>query len=248
MNNNMNIYWLLFHLFQVCIFQFFAAEKMSNFTYIMLKKRNTDQSSSVLPTSKMPHHKNIDTAIGIFSMGLLALGFFLHSNYIYWSGKYLSLFGFLLTVLFIDLFQYSKFKNKIPLSSKRTASLNNRFVGKIIPLWWWIAYVVSSVAYLYFSDDLKSQLFLGISIIIILIIAYFIEKRSKLPMSTVDDELYRKSEMWTVYIIGWTFLIINPLKKYFGFYGIDAIFSTLPLFLFVIFLNSKLFKKITDET
>ena len=246
MNKELSIYWLFFHFIQVSIFQFYAARKLSNLSYSLIKKRNTEVAEKILPVSGMLHSQYIDIGIGIICIGLLIFGFVSQNFYIYWTGKYLSLFGFLITVLLIDLLRASKFKQKIPLASKRSASLSQRLVGNIIPVWSWIVYIIVSLISLYYANELKEKISMVIGISVILVTAFFIEKRSKLPVSTTDDELYRRSEAWTVCFIAWSFPILSPIKKYLGFYGVDAFFSTLPLLCFIIFLNSKIFKKLTD--
>jgi hypothetical protein len=246
MNKELSIYWLFFHLIQVSIFQFYAVRKLSNLSYSLIKKRNTEVAEKILPASGMLHSKYIDIGIGIICFGLLIFGFVSQNFYIYWTGKYLSLFGFLIMILFIDLLRASKFKQKIPLASKRSATLSHRLVGNIIPVWSWIIYVIVSLISLYHANEPKEKISTGIGIAVILVTAFFIEKRSKLPVSTTDDELYRRSEAWTIFFIAWFIPLVAPLKKYFGFYGVDTFFSTLPLLCFLIFLNSKIFKKLTD--
>lgn len=97
-----------------------------------------------------------------------------------------------MTVLLIDLIKASQFKQKIPLAGKRSASLRQGLIGNIIPVWSWAVYIIVSFISLYYANGLKEKISMGIGISFILVTAFFIEKRSKLPVSTTDDELYKK--------------------------------------------------------
>jgi hypothetical protein len=167
---------------------------------------------------------------------------------IYWTGKSLSLFGFLFTGLILDLSQVKKFEKKIPLKVKREASLEKRFFGKIIPLWAWIFLFMISLSSAIFQESLKSKLFIIFSIIIILIVAYFTEKRVKLPTTTSNDEDYRKLEIYTVFFIGACLPIFFFLKLFFrdtfNFYAWESLFSLTPLIAFFLFFKSRPYQSI----
>lgn len=244
MSNPQNVYWFILHAIQIIIFQFYAATKLSELTCQLIRNRNTQVADDILNKRKVLHSKWIDYTIGTLSLGLLVIGYLKENGELYWSGKYLSLFGFLITVLAIDLFKYEKLKIIIPLETKRTASLVSRKLGNIIPRWSWVLYTLVMFVVIYFQDTQKGKIILFFELLVILVIAYFTENRSKISGQAKDDEAYRKSEMITITIIAWAIPLFIPIEKYLGHFGIDAVFSTIPLIIFIIFLNSKSYKKI----
>ena len=100
----------------------------------------------------------------------------------------------------------------------------------------------------YFEETQKEKIANAIGAIFILAVAYFTENRSKISGKAEDDDTYRKSEMMTIGLIAWSFPIIAPIKKHLGHFGIDALFSVLPLVIFITFLNSPIYKKIMNKT
>lgn len=248
MDSYFKIEWLLFHAFQICIFQFFAASRLSKLTYFMVWNRNPKSASLVMPTNGQLHDKAWDYTFGVVSLLLLFSGYIIENKFIYWSGKYLSLYGFLLTVLVIDLYKYAKLKKLVPLEEIRSTTLVSRKVGRIIPLWSWVIYIIVSSLYIYSGESTKIRVISASSVLILLVVVFLTEKRSKLPISNLDDELYRKSEMITLTIIAWSFPIVGYFKSSLKFFGLDAIFSTIPLVCFIALLNSKIYKKIIDKS
>lgn len=246
MNNNFTFSWLVFHCLQVIVFQFVASIKLSKLSFVLTKRRNPEVAKDLMPAGGMLHSKKIDYVLGVLCLCLLVIGFILKDKYFYWAGKYISLFGFLFCME-LDLLKYSKLKKLIPLIEKRSASLVERKVGRIIPLWSWGIYVIVNGVIFYYDTEIRSKVTYLIAISVVVASAIYTEIRSKLPISTIDDEFYRKSEAWTVFIIAWSFPIVEPFKKILGFYGMDAIFSTIPLIAFVVFLNSSIYKKIVGD-
>lgn len=112
MKNEMNLVWFIFHIIQISLFQFYAAPKLSTFSWIILKKRNPEVAKEKLGIKNSLHPAMLDYLIGGISILVLLTGFFMAEPLIYWSGKYLSLFGFLFTTLGLDFFQYEKLKKK----------------------------------------------------------------------------------------------------------------------------------------
>lgn len=246
MNDKFTISWLLFHFVQIIVFQFYASIRLSKLSYVLTTRRNPAVANDYMPEGGMLHSKKIDYVLGFICLCLLVVGFVLEDKYLYWAGKYISLFGFLFCME-LDLLKYKKLKKLIPLVERRSASLVERKIGRIIPLWSWGIYLIVNGFIFYYDPEMRSKISYLITVAVVLSAAIFTEVRSKLPISTIDDELYRKSEAWTIFIIAWSFPIVEPFKKHLGFYGMDGIFSTIPLICFFIFLNSKIYKKIVNE-
>ncbi len=246
MNSNPTLLWFIFHAIQIILFNFYISKKMSHLSFIFLKRRNPHLVESLLNKQYL-HTPMIDYVIGFIALGFLSWGYFSFSSQLYWSGKYTSLFGFLFVSSTIDLIQYERLKRKIPLVAKRSADFKARGVGKSVPIWCWILFLFLSIVGLFFVGNTKVFLIqLGV-IIFILASGYSIEKRAKLPIEQNEDKEYRESEVWTVYIIGVTLAIAPILSRFFGHYGIDAIYSSLAIVSFLLFINSKVYKKIIDK-
>jgi len=244
MNSPENVYWFVLHITQIIIFQFYAAKKMSSLTCQLLRNRNAHVAQDVLKGTRILHSNLWDYIIGIVSLGLLVTGYLQDHGPLYWSGKYLSLFGFLFTVLTLDLLKYEKLKKIIQLETKRSASLNSRKVGNIIPTWNWVLYSIVMLSLTYLEETQWGQVTNVITATFIIGAAYYTENRSKIPGKTKDDETYRRNEMLTITVIAWTIPISVPARKYLGHFGIDGIFSALPIVMFIIFLNTNVYKTI----
>ena len=247
MNSEINIYWLIFDILQVLIFQFYASARLSHLCYMMLKKRNPEVAKQFLPRSQMLHSKAWDVGIGLVSLAALFCGFMLDNSALYWAGKYLSIFGFLFTCLLLDLINYEKIKKSIPLSDKRSGSLNTRKIGRLIPLWSWVLYIAVNFLIVAKLENINTQILLGVTVVIFLAVAFFIEKRAKLPVSSEDDNLYRKSEALTILFIAWLAPFLIYFKNHLGSDALTASFSAIPLIFFILFLNSKIYKKLVSE-
>lgn len=219
---------------------------MSNLAYDLLRKRNLELTGEILPKGNQLHSFLIDYTIGSVAIACLLYGYFTNNLPFYWAAKTISIVGFVFTTLVIDLTLYYRYKKEIPAMAKRTASLKTRELGRIIPLWSWGLYLVVSITAILYTTPLKTQLSLALGCAVLLITGYFVEKRTKMANNSEDDELYRKSEAWTIFIIAWSFPIIIPFRGLFTKYGVDALFSLIPLVLFVLFLNSSIYKKITS--
>jgi hypothetical protein len=193
------------------------------------------------------HSPLIDYAIGLVALFLLISGYLKDDPMLYWAGKYFSLFGFLFTVMGIDLYMYEKLKKRIPLVSKRSAELKPRSLGSTVPKWCWAIFLVISTGALFSIQTTKVLLIQVGTIIFILMSGLMVEKRSKLPIKNKDDKEYRSSEGWTIFVIGMCLGLGPIINRYVGHYGIDAIYSTIPLIAFIILLNSKIYKKITSK-
>jgi hypothetical protein len=186
----------------------------------------------------------VDAAIGVTSIMILVFGYFTDMPILYWSGKHLSLFGFLFTNLVIDLYQFEKLKKLIPLKQKRSATLQPRTLGRIVPIWAWLLCIIASLIIIIIEKDPVRKISTTFSVSVCLAAAIFTEKKSKVSDDVGDDQLYRKSEAWTIFVIACTFPIFIPLKAHLRHYGIDAVFSTVPLIAFGYFLNSKIYRKL----
>jgi hypothetical protein len=212
----------------------------------LLRKRNATEVDRLFTKQRL-HSPSIDYAIGSVALLFLITGFIKLDPIMYWAGKYLSLFGFLFTALGIDLYIYEKFKKKIPLISKRTAEFKARNLGTTVPVWCWIIFLITSGIALFSVQSTKELLIQIGTVIFIMMSAIMVEKRSKLPVKNSDDKEYRTSEGWTIFVIG-MFLAIGPvISRHIGHYGIDAIFSTIPLIAFIVFLNSDIYKKMISK-
>jgi hypothetical protein len=244
MNSPENIYWFLLHITQIILFQFYIANKTSSLSCQIIRNRNPKIAQEILKDQKILHSNFWDYIIGTISLGLLFTGYFQDQGPLYWSGKYLSLFGFLFTVMALDLIKYKKLEKLIPLENIRTASLISRKLGNIIPTWSWVLYSIFMIIIICFEETVKAQIINASITIFILVSAYFTEKRSKISGKAIDDDNYRRSEMITIAVIAWSILIIEPIKKNLGHFEIDAIFSVLPIVMFIVLLNSKIYKKI----
>lgn len=246
MNSEMNYPWLIIYFVQISLFQFYAAPKLSLLTWKLLEKRNPELAMAHLGLRKTLHDPRWDYIIGAFAVTMLVSGFASSNLILYWSGKYLSLFGFLFTILVIDLIQFEKLKKLLPLKKKRSATLVPRTFGRIVPLWAWALCLIATSIFVIMEKDTMKQVVTGSAVLVCVGAAILTEKKSKISEDLEEDQLYRKSEMWTIFIIACTFPLFNPLSAYFSRYGIDAVFSSVPLIAFVWFLNSKVYKRIVS--
>ncbi len=244
MKTEMNLFWLVFHVFQISLFQFYAAPRLSHFTLRLLRKRNPQAADETLGSRSSLHSFKVDSTIGILSITVLCLGFAAGKPLLYWAGKYLCLFGFLFTNLVLDLYRFDKFKKFIPLKQRRTATLQPRELGSIVPIWAWALSLTASLILIIIEKDPLKQFSITFAVGVCLAAAVFTEKKSKVTDEVEEDQLYRKSEAWTIYFISCTFPLFMPFKTYFGHYGIDAVFSIVPLMAFAYFLNSKIYRKL----
>jgi hypothetical protein len=178
---------------------------------------------------------------------ILVFGYFTDMPILYWSGKHLSLFGFLFTNLVIDLYQFEKLKKIIPLKQKRTATLQPRILGRIVPIWAWLLCLIASFIIVIIEKDPVKQISTTFAILVCVTAAFFTEKKSKVSDDFEEDQLFRKSEAWTIFVIACTFSLFLPFKEHLKLYGIDAVFSTVPLIAFACFLNSKIYKKLISQ-
>jgi uncharacterized membrane protein YfcA len=244
MKSEMNYAWLVFHAFQILIFQFYAAPRLSQLTWKLLKKRDPEQAKALFGAQNHLHHPQWDYVIGMVSLLALIVGFMQANQLVYWSGKYLSLFGFLFTTMAIDLCRYEKIKPQLPLKHKRSATLVPRSFGRIVPLWAWAVCILASIGLVLIEHEPGKQFTMAIAVCICVAAAVITEKKSKITDNLEDDQLYRRSEAWTIFIIACTFPVFTPLRSYLGHYGIDAVFSTVPLLTFAWFLNSGIYRKL----
>jgi hypothetical protein len=244
MKTEPTLYWMIFHFIQILLFNFYFARKQSHLTFHLLRKRNEVELDKILKHERL-HSPIIDYTIGSIALFLLISGFQNNDPNLYWAGKYFSLFGFLFTVLGVDLYMYEKLKKRIPLISKRSADLKARNFGSTVPKWCWAIFLITSSIALFSIQTTKGMLIQIGTIIFIIMSGLMVEKRSKLPVKKTDDKEYRKNEGWTIFVIGMSLGIAPIVNRYIGHYGIDAIYSTIPLIAFIILLNSKIYKKIT---
>jgi hypothetical protein len=244
MKNEMNLVWLVFHIIQISLFQFYAAPRLSHLTWNLLRKRNPEVADETLGSKRCLHSSKVDGTIGVLSIMTLVVGYVTNMPILYWSGKYLSLFGFLFTNLVLDLYQYEKFKKLIPLKQKRSATLQPRTLGRIVPIWAWLLCIIASLIMIIIEKDPMQKISTTFAVLVCIAGAIFTEKKSKVSDDVGEDQLFRKSEAWTIFAIACTFPLFIPLKAHLRHYGIDAVFSTVPLIAFAYFLNSKIYKKL----
>lgn len=128
------------------------------------------------------------------------------------------------------------------MKEKRTATLRPKKFGSIVPIWAWGLCLLTTLLVVTTSEEPKKQITTIASVLFCILMANHTEKKSKVSQDLEDDELYRVSEVWTIFLIACSFPIFLPLGNYLGHNGVDAVFSTIPIVAFVIFLRSKTYK------
>jgi hypothetical protein len=241
-NEKLNISWLVFHLFQVGVFQFYAAPRFSHFAYKTLERRNPEATRAIMQGQQQVHPSWLDYLIGALSAGLLIYGVMSMNTQLYWIGKYLSVGGLLFTCLLLDNLLVSRFRKSVPPSAKRTATLTPRALGRIVPLWAWGAY--GFISLLIISMTISKSKLGSASLVIFFVAAGIISEKGAKVADPVDDDIFRRSEVWTIFLIACSLSVILPLKAYLDHTEMEAVISSLPLFVFLWFLNSPIYKKL----
>ena len=244
MRDEMSTLWLVVHLLQISLFQFYAAPRLSRLTWKLLVSRNPERVTKDFVGRTQLHSSSWDYLIGSASIIFLVTGFAKGNLEIYWFGKYISIFGFLFTSLVVDLYLYEKLKGSFPLKLRRTATIVPRSFGRIVPLWAWSLCMVVSLYVASTASDVSKQLGIASAALVCLLAGIFVEKKSKITLDLQEDQLYRRSEAWTVFIVACTIPLSFAVTSYLGDFGLDALLSTVPLIAFVWFLNSKIYRKL----
>lgn len=245
MTNELNLYWMIFHLSQVIVFQFYAAPRLSHLSYKVIYNRNPDLAKTLLSGKSHLHPPMWDYLLAVVSISLIVYGYTQSDANIYLVGKYISILGLLLTCLIIDSYKSRIYKEKLPLIVKRSATLVPREIGSSVPIWGWVVYIlVSSILIFLLGSSIVSKLVSLSVVAFFLAAAYRTDKRAKVFNDLEDDSLFRINESWTIFFVAWSFPLALMVKQFAGYNMVSAISSSAPLILFLFFLNSSVYKRI----
>ena len=243
--NKINLPWLLFFLFQIIVFQFYAAPRISRFALALMKLRNIEAFESISRFNKFFHSPLIDYTFGVLISSYLLYGYSIKSDQIMNRAHILSVLAFLLTCLLIDGYRSFKLKKKLPLQALRFASLVPRAIGKIVPRYFWLSLFIFSSLVFWFTTDKFAVFLVNMSVSVFgLGVGFFVERRRPVINNVVVDFNYRKSEAWAIFFVFLTLPCIFLIKHLFPDAVLSAVISTIPIIYFICFLNSKLYKKI----
>lgn len=244
MQSDLSWPWLLFHLFQIIVFQFYAAPRLSELGMILTKKRNPSLANNITSDHHL-HPPLWDYLVGVISVLLLLSGYFLDEVITYRIGHYTSVVSFLMTCLVYDGWRFQLLKKLIPLEDLRRATLEPRNIGRTIPVWAWLIFLAFSVIFYILPEKIfVVQLTRGFAILVFLIAAWFIDKRKPVTSNLQDDLAYRESEAWVVYIVAWLIPLTGVFKQYISSNIAEAAFAATPLLCFIFFLNSPIYKRL----
>lgn len=245
MKSDLSWPWFLFHIFQTCIFQFYAAPRLSSLGMTLIKKRNQKVANEIGVSGAYLHEPRWDYSIGAISIACLAIGFFFNEMIFYRVGQNLSIIGFLLTCLFYDCWRISILKKLLPPPDVRRATLEPRKVGRTVPVWAWGIFLAFSIFFYILNNKIITEILIRSFVVVVMVSsAWFVEKRRPITDNQQDDLAYRTSEAWTVYAVAWTLPIIGFLKDNLTSNMAEAVLSTAPLICFIVFLNSPIYKRL----
>tara|TARA_R110002049_G_scaffold184723_1_gene352997 strand:+ start:1381 stop:2121 length:741 start_codon:yes stop_codon:yes gene_type:complete len=243
--NKINLPWLIFYIFQIGIFQFYAAPRLSRFGLSLMKLRNKEVFNQVSKYNKYFHNPLIDYVIGSILIAYLIYGYVFDNDQIISRAHILSVLAFLLTCLLIDGIRSYLLKKKLPLQSIRVASLKPRSIGVIVPRSLWISLFVFSAITFWYSTDKTLVFAVNLSVSIFgLCVGFFTERRKPIINNVEDDFAYRKSEAWTIFYVFLSLPCIFLAKFLYPEVVTSAIISAVPIIFFIGFLNSTLYKKV----
>ncbi len=243
--NKINLPWLLFYLFQIIVFQFYAAPRLSRFGLALMRLRNRDAFQKISRFNRFFHSPWIDYSFGILLSAYLLYGYSVKSDKIINQAHILSVLAFLLTCLLIDGYRSFQLKKKLPLERVRFASLVPRAIGKIVPRYLWLGLFIFSTLVFWLTTDKFHVFLVNMSVSVFgLGVGFFIERRRPVINNVEADYNYRRSEAWTIFYVFLTLPCIFLIKHLFPDAVLSAVISAVPIIFFIYFLNSKLYKNI----